>query len=166
MSSQGPSGAVQPALTSLPQVEDLPRADDGYDREKVQEAFDAFRRHTAQLQAQLRVLQAAGRSAAVEPTGHAVRMDALHLIRAAAEFADTIERDAQTASATQLSRTEEEVSRKQRELSEREAEVERYRSESERQRAEIMNAAKNEARELLAKANHDATQELREAEAK
>ena len=48
--------------------------------------------------------------AAIEPTGHAVRMDALHLIRAAAEFADTIERDAQTASATQLRRTEEEVS--------------------------------------------------------
>ena len=50
------------------------------------------------------------RRAAIEPTGHAVRMDALHLIRAAAEFADTIERDAQTASAAQLRRTEEEVS--------------------------------------------------------
>ena len=47
--------------------------------------------------------------ASVEPTGHAVRMDALHLIRAAAEFADTIERDAQNASAAQLGKTEEEV---------------------------------------------------------
>ena len=64
-------------------------------------------------------------------------MDSLHLIRAAAEFADTLERDAQTASASQLQRTEEEVRARQRELQEREAEVERYRVESERQRAEM-----------------------------
>ena len=88
-----------PALTSLPRVEDLPSAADGYDREQVREAFEAFRRHTTQLQVQLRVLQAAGQSGA-EPTGHAVRMDALHMIRAAAEMADTIERDAQTGRAS------------------------------------------------------------------
>ncbi|TML09303.1 MAG: hypothetical protein E6G38_06395, partial [Actinobacteria bacterium] len=64
-------------------------------------------------------------------------MDALHMIRAAADMADTIERDAQTASAAQVRRTEEEVSRRQRELQEGEHEVERYRQESERQRAEI-----------------------------
>src|SRR5205823_1260225 len=83
----------------------------------------------------------------VEPSGHAVRMDALHLIRAAAEMADTVERDAQTASASQLRRTEEEVTRRQRELQEREAQVESYRGESERQRAEMINAAKAEARQ-------------------
>ena len=115
---QAPTG---PGLTALPRYEDIPRAGDGLDAERVRDAFDAFRRHAAQLQAQLRVLQAAGRSAAVEPTGHAVRMDALHLIRAAAEFADTVERDAQTASASQLARTEEEVSRKQHDLQAREA---------------------------------------------
>src|SRR5439155_16128665 len=103
----------------------------GYDSDAVRNAFDAFRRHTAKLQAQLRVLQAAGRTSQVEPTGHAVRMDALHLIRAASEFADTIERDAQTASASQLQRTEEEVRRQQNELQERDAEIERYRTESE-----------------------------------
>jgi hypothetical protein len=151
-------------LTALPTVEQLRRAGDGYDEQGVREAFDAFRRHTAQLQAQLRVLQAARTSANVSPTGHAVRMDALHLIRAAAEFADTLERDAQTASATQLQRTEEEVSAKQKVLQEREAEIERYRTESERQRSEIVNAAKAEARDLLAKSNADATRELREAE--
>src|SRR5881227_3972271 len=166
MAIEGPGRAGVPSLTSLPQFEDLPRIGDGLDPERTREAFDAFRRHAAQLQAQLRVLQAAGRSAAVEPTGHAVRMDALHLIRAAAEFADTVERDAQTASAAQLARTEEEVSRKQHDLQARDAEVERFRQESERQRAEIMNAAKNEARELTTKANRDASQELREAEAK
>src|SRR3989440_2925879 len=93
-------------------------------------------------------------------------MDALHLIRAAAEFADTIERDAQNASATQLSKTEEEVSRRQRDLQDRAAEIERYRQESERQRAEMLNAARNESRELLAKSHADASRELQEAEAK
>jgi len=164
MATEEPSRAA--ALTSLPQVEDLPRARDGYDPDRVQDAFDAFRRHAAQLQAQLRVVQAAGRSAQVDPTGHAVRMDALHLIRAAAEFADTLERDAQNASAAQLARTEEEVRGRQRELQAREADVERYRVDSERQRAEILGAANKEARDLLAKANAEAATELREAEAR
>jgi hypothetical protein len=166
MATDDPGRAVPPVLTSLPRIEDLPRAGAGYDPDGVREAFEAFRRHSAQLQAQLRVLQAAGRSAQVEPTGHAVRMDALHLIRAAAEFADTIERDAQTASAAQLGRTEEEVRRRQRELQERETEIDRYRQESERQRVEILNAARDEARELLGNSNREATQELREAEAR
>jgi F0F1-type ATP synthase membrane subunit b/b' len=161
--SSGESERSLAALTAVPTLEQL-RQGEGYDEQSVREAFDAFRRHTAQLQAQLRVLQAARKTANVEPTGHAVRMDALHLIRAAAEFADTLERDAQTASASQLQRTEEEVRAKQRELQEREAEIERYRIESERQRAEIVSAAKAEARDLVAKANADATRELREAE--
>src|ERR671936_2041448 len=166
MSTQEP-GRTPPALTSLPRIEDIPRAGDGYDASRVEEAFETFRRHAAQLQAQLRVLQAAGRSPqTVEPTGHAVRMDALHLIRAASEFADTVERDAQSASQSQLAKTEEEVRRRRRELQEREAEVERYRQESERQRAEMLNNARNEARELLANSNREATQELQEAEAR
>jgi predicted ribosome quality control (RQC) complex YloA/Tae2 family protein len=165
---EGPGRApASPGLTSLPRIEDLPQGPGGgYDADRVREAFDAYRRHATQLQAQLRVLQAAGRSASVEPTGHAVRMDALHLIRAAAEFADTIERDAQQASAHQLARTEEEVRGRQRDLQAREREIERYRQESERQRAEILNAARNEARELLQTAQRDASQEVREAEAR
>src|SRR5438105_130820 len=166
MATEGPGRADVPSLTSLPKVEDIPRSGDGLDPERVREAFEAFRRHVAQLQAQLRVIQAAGRSTTIEASGHAVRMDSLHLIRAAAEFADTIERDAQTASAVQLGRTEEEVRHRQEDLQAREAEVERYRLESERQRAELLNAAKNESRELLAQANADASRELQEAEAK
>ncbi|MDX6401492.1 MAG: hypothetical protein QOF27_2098, partial [Gaiellaceae bacterium] len=165
MATQEPG--QQTSLTALPRLEDLPKSGDGYDAEKVRDAFESFRRHSAQLQAQLRVLQAASRSGqSVEPTGHAVRMDSLHLIRAAAEFADTVEADAQKASEAQLSKTEEEVRRRRREQQDREAEIERYRQESERQRAEMLNNARNEARELLANANRDATQELREAEAK
>src|SRR5258706_7218797 len=168
MAIEGPGRAGVPSLTSLPRYEDIPQSGDGLDADRVRDAFDAFRRHAAQLQAQLRVLQAAGSRSgpSVEPTGHGVRMDALHLIRAAAEFADTIERDAQNASASQLGKTEEEVRHRQVDLQTREAEVERYRQESERQRAEMLNAARNESRELLAKSHADATTELQEAEAK
>ena len=165
MASEGPERASEaPSLMPLPRVEDLPSAADGYDREKVREAFDAFRRHTTQLQVQLRVLQASGQGA--EPTGHAVRMDSLHMIRAAAEMADTIERDAQTASAAQLRRTEEEVARRQRELQERVGEMDRYRQESERQRAELVNAAKAEARKTTQEAEQQASKEIAEAESR
>ena len=133
----------------------------------MREAFDAFRRHVAQLQAQLRVLQAAGtRSGGSEASGHAVRMDALHLIRAAAEFADTIERDAQNASAAQLSRVEQEITRRHAHVADRESAVERAQQETDRQRAETLNAARNEARELLSRAQADAARELQEAEAR
>jgi len=155
------------ALTPLPSIDDLPRTKDGaYEADAVREAFDAFRRHTLQLQAQLRVLQAAGRTANVDPTGHAVRMDALHLIRAAAEFADILERDAQAASAAQIARAEEEIRRGQRDLQGREAEVERHRAEMEKQTNEALASARNEAREIRAKAERDAAAELREAEAR
>jgi len=170
VATEGPEPVSAPSLTALPRFEEIPRVGDGLDPERTREAFETFRRHAAQLQAQLRVLQFAGTrpgsTAAVDATGHAVRMDSLHLIRAAAEFADSIETDAQNASATQLARTEEEVSRRQRELQEREAEVERYKQETERQRADALNSARKEARELLAKANVDATRELQEAEAR
>src|SRR5437763_14663777 len=127
------------SLTSLPRVEDLPLATSGgYEADRVREAFDSFRRHALQLQAQLRVLQAAAGTSRVEPTAHAVRMDALHLIRAAAEVADQIERDAQNASAVQLSRAEEEIRRHNHELQQREAEIDRFRQESDRQRADLV----------------------------
>jgi hypothetical protein len=42
----------------LPRVEDLPLAWEGYDRERVQAAFDTFYRHIAQLDSTLRTLEA------------------------------------------------------------------------------------------------------------
>jgi len=166
MSSNEPSRAqAAPALTAMPQVQDLPVAEHGYDRGKVEESFEAFRRHVTSLQAQLRVLQAAPRGGATEPTGHAVRMDALHLVRAAAEFADTIERDAQEAASRQIGRAEQEIRERHMSVQQNEAEVQRIRQETERQRVEVVNAARAEAREILAKSNRDASQELREAEA-
>jgi len=163
------SGAAReqaPAMTSLPTIETLPEVAGGFEEQAVRDAFDAFRRHMVQLQAQLRVLQAAGRGASVAPTGHPVRMDALHLIREAADFAEVLERDAQRASAAQLQRTEQEVRQKQVDIQQRDADVQRFRDESEKQRTEILTAARNEARQLLADANRDASKELREAEAR
>lgn len=168
MATNDPGIAPQySALTSLPRIEDVPQLPGGgYDGERVREAFDAYRRHTLQLQAQLRVLQAAGGPSNAEPSGHAIRMDALHLIRAAAEFADVIERDAQNAASAQITRTVSELRDRQHELNEREADVERHRDETDRWRNDILKTAKNEARELVAAANRDATAELREAEAR
>jgi hypothetical protein len=163
MSTREP-GRAQSGLTPMPRIEDLPSSTDGYDRAKVQEAFDAFRRHVTSLQANLRVLQAAPKSATSEPSGHAVRMDALHIVRAAAEFADTIERDAQEAAVKQIGLAEQEIREKQMELQQHEAEIARIRQETERQRTEILSAARKESREILTKANRDATAELREAE--
>ncbi|MGZ4462180.1 MAG: hypothetical protein ACXVZP_05015 [Gaiellaceae bacterium] len=165
MSTHEPETRQPSPLASLPRVEDVPFVEHGYDPEQIRAAFDAFQRHVVQLQAQLRVLQAAGRTQ-VEPSGHAVRMDALHLIRAAAEFADALERDSQNASAAQLSRVEEEIRNRHIEAAAREADIERYRQETERQRQEIISAARNEAREHLSNAQREASQELREAEAR
>ena len=153
-----------PALTPLPSIDDLPAGGDGYDRD----GFATPSTPSAVTPSSRCSCACSRRPGAPrrEPSGHALRMDALHLIRAAAEFADTLELDAQNAAAAQLRRTEEEVRRRQRELQEREAEVERYRAESDRQRAEMLNNARNEARQLLAQAQRDSAQELREAEAR
>ncbi len=168
MATESSAPAGDRSLTSLPRFEDIPKVGDGLDTDRAREAFDALRRHAAQLQAQLRVLQAAGprSGAAIDASGHAVRMDALHLIRAAAEFADVIESDAQTASAAQLARTEQEISGRQRELQQLESETDLFRRETEQQRAEILNATRNEARDERSRAHADATRELQEAEAR
>jgi hypothetical protein len=42
----------------LPRIEDLPVVDRGYDPERVREAFDAFYRHVARLDATLRTIEA------------------------------------------------------------------------------------------------------------
>src|SRR5215210_4217109 len=44
-------------LHPLPRIDDLPNAWEGYDRERVQAAFDAFYRHIAQLDSTLRTLE-------------------------------------------------------------------------------------------------------------
>jgi F0F1-type ATP synthase membrane subunit b/b' len=166
MATQEPGAREQAGLTSLPRVDELRRSDRGFDEAQVTQAFEAFRRHITQLQTQLRVLQAAGRGGETQPTGHAVRMDALHLVRAAAEFADTLEKDAQDAAARQIRRAESEIGDKQREFHKVELQIEQQRQEAERRRNELLNEARKEARDLLGKAEREARQQGQEAEAR
>jgi vacuolar-type H+-ATPase subunit H len=166
MATQDPGKQEHAGLTSLPKVDELGRSDRGFDEAQVSTAFEAFRRHITQLQTQLRVLQAAGRSSDAQPSGHAVRMDALHLVRAAAEFADTLEKDAQDAATRQIRRAEGEISDKQREFHKVELQIEQQRQEAERRRNELLNEARKEARDLLSKAERDAKQQVQEAEAR
>jgi F0F1-type ATP synthase membrane subunit b/b' len=154
------------SLTALPRVEELGRSDGGFDEAQVTQAFESFRRHITQLQTQLRVLQAAGQSAGAEPTGHAVRMDALHLVRAAAEFADTLEKDAQDAAARVIRKAETEISDKQREFQKEKQQIERHGREAEQKRSELLAEAEKEARETRDKADREATQQLKDAEAR
>ncbi len=155
------------SLTALPRVDELRHSEGGgFEEAQVTQAFEAFRRHITQLQTQLRVLQAAGRSSDVQPSGHAVRMDALHLVRAAAEFADALEKDAQGAAARQIGRAEGEISDKQREFHKTELQIEQQRQEAERRRNELLNEARREARELVSKAEKDSKQFVQEAEAR
>jgi F0F1-type ATP synthase membrane subunit b/b' len=161
MSSHEPERASsQPPLEPLPRLDDIPTASHGLDRARVADAFDAFQRQLTWYQSQLR----AG-AASAEPSGHAVRLDALHLIRSAAEFADTLERDAQEAAARQIARAEGEIRQRQGDLQLRESELAADRHELDRQRSEIVNAARQEAKDILAKANRETAQTMREAEA-
>jgi DNA repair exonuclease SbcCD ATPase subunit len=167
MATQEPGAREESGLTAMPRVEELARTGGGgFDEAQVNQAFDTFRRHITQLQTQLRVLQAAGRSGDAEPTGHAVRMDALHLVRAAAEFADALEKDAQEAAVRVIRRAESEISDKQREFQKERQQIERHGREAEQKRTELLAEAEKEARETRDKADREAKQQLKEAEAR
>lgn len=155
----------QSDLTPVPRIEDLGIAERGYDRDAVKQAFADFRRLLTWHQAQLRVLQSAPRGASPQSTGHDIRMDALHLIRAAADFADALERDAQTAAARQMERAAAEIREAKARLEENEQELDRHQRGVERQAAEALAQARTEAHEIVARAKREAGQELGEANA-
>ena len=95
MATQEPG--QQASLTALPRLEDLPKSGDGYDAEKVREAFrfigfENMERALAGGKGAIAVLPHMGNW---DAAGRAMQADALHLIRAASEFADTVENDAQ-----------------------------------------------------------------------
>jgi hypothetical protein len=68
-----------PARPALPRLDELPVVEEGYDRQKVREAFDAFYRHAAELDAAMRTLQAVD---AFQRTAAELRTD-LRAIRSA-----------------------------------------------------------------------------------
>jgi F0F1-type ATP synthase membrane subunit b/b' len=161
MSSFQPERASGPPLEPLPRFDDIPVVPHGLDRDRVAQAFDAFQRQLGWYQTELR--SAHGGAVSGEPSGQAVRMDALQLIRAASEFADTLERDAQDAAARQIARAEAEIRQRQGDLQAREGELAESRQELDRQRAEILNAARQEAKDILARASRESTESRHQA---
>jgi F0F1-type ATP synthase membrane subunit b/b' len=151
-----------PFLMPLPRVEDLPLAKDGYDRARVADSFDVFERQLGNLQARISVLEAAG--SAGNPGAHAVRMDALNLIRGAAEYAETLERDAVDAVARQLEHARSDMQGAMANLAERLSELARRRDEFERERAELLAEARRIGEDMRAAAQRDADELLRDAE--
>jgi vacuolar-type H+-ATPase subunit H len=87
-------------------------------------------------------------------------------VRAAAEFADALEKDATDAASRQIRRAEGDIGDKQREFHKVELQIEQQRQEAERRRNEVLNEARKEARDQLTKAERDAKQQVQEAESK
>lgn len=149
------------SLESLPRLEELPRtADGGYDARSVGEAFAAFRRSVLQMHAELRVLKAAAtpKPSAVPADSHQGRMSAMRIIRAAAEFADAIEREAQRTASEQMMRLDANLERRQRDVVDAERRVAERERDLERRGEEIVQRARRDADEYFVKARLEAEQ--------
>jgi hypothetical protein len=162
-------------LMPLPRVEDLPAAKHGVDPAAVEEAFRRFELYAGSLRGQLRELQeararqlAAGGTAL--PGGETVtRAEAIELARAAAAFAETLERDARESAQRLIAAAEEEARRHAGELAARRAEVERGESELDARREafveEARRAGEAETARIVAEARRQAADIVLEARA-
>jgi cell division septum initiation protein DivIVA len=151
------------ASGSAPRLEELRRsADGGYDAQSVAAAFDTFRRNLMQLSAELRVLKAAAaarpHATVPEPdaTTREARMSAMRIVRAAAEFADAIEREAQEAATARLGRIDSDLERRQRNVVEDERRVLVLKEDLERNRDRYISEAEAEAVKIVAAAQRQA----------
>jgi cell division septum initiation protein DivIVA len=149
-------------LLSLPRVDDIPRAKDGYDPDRVALAFDIFERQLGTLQARISVLEAGATGG--QPGAHAMRMDALALIRTAAEYAETLEQDAVEAAARQMEAARADMRATMDSVALQLADLSQRREESERERQELLADARRMATELRAQAQRDADELRRDAE--
>ncbi len=145
------------AVSAPPELRQLPRRGEGYDPEKVEEVFDAFRRQIGALQAELYELKTHGGREPVPLPGDEARAETLRLVQAGTELAHAIEQDARETAARQLARLEEELAARTRELDERNAAIER-------EHRQALDAAQAEARAQLAEAERRAAEELAQAE--
>ena len=150
-------------------AQDLPRRrDGGYERDRVREAFDAFRRHVAPAAGP--AARAAGRRQA--STGRADRprradgLAAPDPRRRRVRGHDRARRPGGVRERSSRAPSKRCAASRVDLAAARGARSSASAQETERQRVEIVNAARNEARELLTKPNRDAAQELREAEAR
>jgi hypothetical protein len=150
------TAAYEALLASLPLPEALPRGGDTYEPKKIEEAFDAFRRHIAALQSEVYELkmQAAQRPEPV--AGDAARAETVRLVQAGAELARAIEQEARDAAAMQIAQLAEELAPRRRELRERELAIER-------ERVEILEVAQTEVQAQLEGAERRAAEELAQA---
>jgi prefoldin subunit 5 len=141
---------------ALPQLDELPVVRrNGLDPEAVGEAFKRFEDHIVSLQDELRSLDAAilearaARASVAEHSpegGSAARTESLNLIRAAAEFAELLERDGREEAQKRLRAAEDELHSQRLKLVEREAELDRERRSIEARRDEVLERALEDAR--------------------
>ncbi|HEY3961357.1 MAG TPA: hypothetical protein VGL84_02435 [Gaiellaceae bacterium] len=151
------------ASGSVPKIEELRRSEDGgYDAQSVAAAFEAFRRSMLQMSAEVRVLKAAAaaRPQATVPipdaTTREARMSAMRIVRAAAEFADAIEREAQEAAMARLGRIDSDLERRQSNVVDDERRVSALKEELERNRDRYIKEAEDEAQKIVAAAQRQA----------
>ena len=148
MGSYEPESVMSPALLEpLPRLESIPAAGQGpgLDPSRVAEAFEVFHRQLSWYRAQATALPAL-----IETGRQEARTDALKLIRAAAEFADVLERDAQEVAARQIVRVETEIRRREGDLRDRESVLAAEKDDLDRRRSEVLAAARREADEIVA----------------
>ena len=152
---------TSPPADPLPQVDQIRSVGHGagLDPQAVSEAFDVFHRHVGWYRDQVSALPAL-----MDTSRQEARSDALRLIRAAAEFADVLERDAQEVAAKQIAHVDGEMRRRESEIVVREAALARELDALERRREELLAAARRDAEEILAAAERAAVQIRQEAE--
>jgi hypothetical protein len=155
-----PSSAAPPE--PAPRLEDIPFTAHGLDPDRVRAAFGAFESQVAWYQARhgshLPAITA-------EPAGVELRADAMRLVRAAVEFADIVERDAQEVACRQVEQASSAIQQREVELEARETTVRFELAELERRRASMILAARREAEEIVSDAMRESTDLRREAEA-
>lgn len=166
----------QPGLLPLPRVDELPRAaEDGIDPEAVENAFRRFELYAASLRSQLRELQGRREPAealspqpALEPIVVG-RAEAVELIRAAAEFAETLEHDGRETAERLLRDAEARAASLVATLEARAAEIERLSEELDARRLTSVEDARREADAVagrtLEAARTDAAEIVRAAQA-
>ena len=149
----------QPGLLPLPRVDELPRAaEDGIDPEAVEGAFRRFELYAASLRSQLRELQERREQPAEALSPQPVheqtaggRAEAVGLIRAAADFAETLERDGRETAERLLRDAEDRAANLVATLEARAAEIERLSEELGARRSTSVEDARREADAVAAR---------------
>jgi hypothetical protein len=164
-----------PVTESLPTLGELPVVKKhGLDPGAVADAFRRFEERIASLRGEHDSLQAAlaearatreRLEASIEAGGAAARAEAVSLIKAAAEFAELLERDGREEARRRMSAAEDELHAQRVKLVEREAELDRKARQLEAGRDEVLERAAKDAEAILARAEDRAQEKLKEAEA-